>query len=129
MIEDLGQHRIAIVEDDPDIVEGLSFWLQDMGYTVVPCPPTSYVHTTIAEAQPRLVILDVRMAQVDGIAVFRELRANPATSAIPVIFFTATEQRVQNQIPDFEQQGAYFVIKPNIAQLSRRIREILDAAQ
>jgi CheY-like chemotaxis protein len=76
-------------------------------------------------AQPRLVILDVRMGRIDGIDIFHQLRADPATRDIPVIFFTATEQRVSNRLPNFRQLGASFVIKPNIAQLSARIEEVL----
>ncbi len=119
------QTTVAVVEDDADIVESLSFLLQDMGLRVLACSPTPDPYACIVEAQPRLIILDVRMGRIDGIDIFHQLRADPATRDIPVIFFTATEQRVSNRLPNFRQLGASFVIKPNIAQLSARIEEVL----
>ena len=120
--------RVAILEDDPDLVEGLSFLLHTLGLEVWPCRPTPEAARTLADAQPQLIILDVRLGALDGIAVFHQLRADPTTRTIPVIFFTATEARVRQRLPDYEQEGASFVGKPNIAQLSTRIRQLLQAS-
>ncbi len=119
--------RVAIVEDDHDLVDALTFLLLDMGFETVACGPAYDVPSCIMEAQPGLVILDVRMGSIDGVEVFQQLRTNPSTSAIPVIFFTATEQRVASRLPNYREQGAYFVIKPNIALLSARIWQILGS--
>jgi CheY-like chemotaxis protein len=82
----------------------------------------------LAAAQPQLIILDVHLSTLEGIAVFQQLRADPATRTIPVIFFTATEARVRQRLPDYEQQGASFVGKPNIAHLSAQIKQLLTPA-
>lgn len=116
---------IAFVEDDPEIVEVLSVLLQDMGLAAYACPPVLSATQHIIAARPSLVILDVRMGQVDGIDIFRQLRADPAMQDVPVIFFTATEQRVAARLPHYRELGASFVVKPNIAQLSERIEFLL----
>ena len=117
--------RVAILEDDADIQEALAALLHEIGLAVTVCHPTPYAAECIAAAQPEVIILDVRMAAVDGLAVFQQLRANAATAHVPVIFFTATEQRISSRIPQYEEQGAFFVIKPNIPQLRARIEQIL----
>ena len=116
---------IAFVEDDPEIVEVLSVLLQDMGYSVAACAPGPHTYHRIVQSQPQLVILDVRMGHIDGIDIFQQLRADPAMSEIPVIFFTATEQRVASRVPHYREMGASFVIKPSIGQLSERIEQLL----
>lgn len=116
---------VVFVEDDPEIVEVLNVVLGDMGCRAVACPPMSYAGQYIVDMQPDLVILDVRMGRVDGVDIFEYLRADPATRDVPVIFFTATEGRVAGRVPNYHEQGASFVIKPNIAQLSERIEQLL----
>jgi CheY-like chemotaxis protein len=116
---------IAFVEDDPEIVEMLSVLLQDMGYSVAPCAPGPHTYHRIVQSQPQLVILDVRMGHVDGIDIFLQMRADPTMGGIPVIFFTATEQRVASRIPQYREMGASFVTKPSIGQLSERIEQLL----
>lgn len=117
---------VVFVEDDPDIAEVLSVTLADMGYRAVACPPVPYAGQYIVAQQPQLVILDVRMGHVDGVDIFQHLRADPAMDDVPVIFFTATEQRVASRVPNYREQGASFVIKPSIAQLTERIEQLLE---
>ncbi len=120
--------RVAILEDDPDLVEALSFLLYDLGLAVIACRPTPDAARCLGDVAPQLIILDVRMGTLDGIDVFHQLRADPRTRTTPVIFFTATEQRVTARLPHYHQLGAVFVIKPNIAQLSARITQLLAAS-
>jgi len=116
---------VALLEDDPDIVEALQFLLRDRGLRVLVCSLRHDVHRCLVETQPRLIILDVRMGAVDGITVFQQLRADPAMGDVPVIFFTATEQRVVSRIPNYKELNASFVGKPNMRGLTDRIDAIL----
>lgn len=119
---------VAFVEDDADIVEILNVVLQHMGCLAAACPPVPSVAQHIIALQPHLVILDVRMGQVDGVDIFRQLREDPTTRDVPVIFFTATEQRVAARLPHYREMGASFVIKPNIAQLSDQIERMIGGS-
>jgi DNA-binding response OmpR family regulator len=118
---------VVFVEDDPEIAEVLSVVLSDMGYRAVACPMVPYATQYIVDMQPDLVILDVRMGRIDGVDLFQHLRADPAMHDVPVIFFTATEQRVASRVPHYRDMGAEFVIKPNIAQLGDCIERLLGS--
>jgi DNA-binding response OmpR family regulator len=116
---------VVILEDDADVVHTLEVVLHDMGVRPLVCSLRHEVLPCIVETQPQLIILDVRMGPVDGIEIFHQLRAEPTTRNVPVIFFTATEQRVRSRIPNYNEQNAYFVGKPNVPRLTAKIEEIL----
>jgi len=82
--------RIMLVEDDPDIrtVAGMALEMVG-GYTLRACAGGAEALLAVAEFAPQVVLLDVMMPGMDGPGVLAELRARPATAAIPVIFLTA----------------------------------------
>lgn len=59
----------------------------------------------VKEEHPDLILLDVRMPEMDGIAVLQKLRENPETATIPVILLTAGASE-----KDLEQQSSLFVL-------------------
>jgi CheY-like chemotaxis protein len=88
--------KLLIVDDEPDNIELLARRLTRRGFEVVSA--TSAVEGIArAEAErPLLVLMDIKMPQVDGLEATRRLKANPATAHIPVIALTAhamTEDR------------------------------------
>lgn len=90
--------KLLIVDDEPDNIELLARRLSRRGFEVVSA--TSAVEGIAkAEAeQPHLILMDIKMPQVDGLEATRRLKANPATAHIPVIALTAhamAEDRVQ----------------------------------
>jgi len=81
--------KLLIVDDEPDNIELLARRLTRRGFEVVSA--TSAVEG-IAKAEserPNLVLMDIKMPQVDGLEATRRLKANPATKHIPVIALTA----------------------------------------
>jgi len=81
--------RILVVEDEPDNGEYLVRLLEETGFQTL-------LATTAAEAiriarreRPDLVLMDVRLAEGDGRAAARELKAAAETAAIPIIAVTA----------------------------------------
>ena len=117
---------VVIVDDDPDTVEFLVVFLTSMGIDAVACPPDGHLDACIAHHQPRLLILDVQMGSMNGIDLFRDLRADSATRTLPVIFFTGSDCDLRTRLPDFHAQGAVLVAKPNVEQLSARVQDILN---
>lgn len=81
--------KLLIVDDEPDNIELLARRLTRRGFEVVSA--TSAVEGIAkAEAErPHLVLMDIKMPQVDGLEATRRLKANPATAHIPVIALTA----------------------------------------
>ena len=109
---------VVVVDDEPAIVEVVCDVLDDEDVVAVPCAHGQAAEACIREVHPQLVILDVQMPGVDGIEVFRRMRADPATSNIPVIFFTANADKLKQRLPNFRAMGAKLLPKPfNVVKL------------
>ena len=118
------EHRTLVVaEDNRVIADMLTVLLGSLGYTVVACHEGAAVSACVAESQPHLVILDIQLPGLDGIEVFQQLRAGHG--AIPVIFFTASEDLLHARLPDYRSQRAALVSKPNVVQLPPLIQQML----
>ncbi len=123
------QPTVVVVDDEPSIVELVHDLLADEGIPTASCPPGRDVPACIRMQQPQLVILDVRMPEIDGIEIFRQLRADPATRTIPVIFFVANADDVAHQLPDYQAQGASLLPKPfNREELLDVVQQALGAS-
>ncbi|HVS13532.1 MAG TPA: response regulator [Thermoanaerobaculia bacterium] len=85
----MGREKIVVIEDEPDILEVLSFNLKREGYEVVSATTGGAGLETVARESPDLVLLDLLLPGVDGLDVCRRLRSEPATARIPVIMVTA----------------------------------------
>ena len=75
---------VLVVEDDPTIQELVAGALEDTGYqtlTAVGSASVALAHTQ----QPAVILLDVLMPQMDGLAVSHALKANPTTAYIPIV--------------------------------------------
>jgi CheY-like chemotaxis protein len=79
---------VLIVDDDPDIVEGISAVLETRPYQLATAQDGAQCLERIHEKTPDLLILDMMMPRMDGFAVIRELRANPDYVGLPIIILT-----------------------------------------
>ena len=119
---------VVVVDDDRAIVEVVCEALQDEGFATTSCPHGRRAQACIRQQQPNVVILDVQMPDVDGIELFRQLRADPATSNTPVIFFTANAQKLKQRLPDYQAQRAALLPKPfEVEKLVEVVRQTLAA--
>jgi two-component system, NtrC family, response regulator GlrR len=82
-----GAHRILLVDDDADLLRLLAMRLKAAGYTVATAESASAAISQFAVARPHLVITDMRMPDMDGIALFE--RIHHEAPALPVIMLTA----------------------------------------
>ncbi len=81
---------ILVVEDIPNVLELLEVTLRFKGYPVVTAQDGQEALETIARQRPALIITDILMPKMDGFALAHNLRKNPLTRQIPVIFLSAT---------------------------------------
>lgn len=89
--------EILLVEDNPDTVSFLARRLEEEGYTVRVARDGQVAREAIAEAVPAAVVMDINLPVVNGDELAREIRRNPRTAALPVVFVTAeSEERVQD---------------------------------
>lgn len=113
---DMEKKRILIVDD----VEGQRFILRniimDMGYQPVLAGSGPQALKVFPKCNPRLVLLDVSMPEMDGYEVCRILKSNPETSHVPVIFISAFEE-VEEIMKGFEAGCADYVTKPFVPEV------------
>ena len=82
--------RILVVDDDPDIVEGLKLTLESAGYEVLSASNGEKGLDLARNEKPDLILLDVMMATLsEGFHVAYELKQDPVLKAIPIIMVTA----------------------------------------
>ena len=81
--------QILVVDDNRANREALASLLEVAGHAVEKAPGARQALVAAREAPPDLVISDVLMPGMDGYVLARQLRADPVTSSIPVIFYTA----------------------------------------
>jgi len=91
----MGQAKILIVDDDPDITEAMKVVLENQGYTVDSAKDGSEGMERIKTAKPDLIILDVMMNTLsEGFLVSRELKNDPRYKHIPILMVTSIKQKL-----------------------------------
>lgn len=117
--------KILIVEDDLDIAEMLNAYFRVQGYEVF---TVNWGEDGVRAAQtvlPNLIILDIRLPDIDGFEVARRVREDRRTNEIPIIFLT--EKRDRSDILQGLEVGADdYITKPfSVRALVARVRALL----
>lgn len=81
--------ELLLVDDSPSSLTLLSLMLTQAGYIVREAPSGELAIRTLKVRVPELVLLDVRMPEMDGFEVCRRIKADAATSSLPVVFLSA----------------------------------------
>lgn len=114
--------RVLLVEDDAGIRAALGLALEDEGYEVVQAPNGRLGLTLVMSEQPDLVLLDLRLPDVSGFEVCREIRQR---SNVPIIIVTA-QTDTHDLVAGLEAGADDYVTKPvNTKELAARIRAAL----
>lgn len=85
----MSSKKIVIVEDEPDILEILSYNLKREGFEVITALNGTDGLKTIKQVDPDLALLDLMLPGMDGLEICRELKGHQSTSNIPIIMVTA----------------------------------------
>jgi DNA-binding response OmpR family regulator len=120
---------LLIVEDDLDIADMLSAYFQVQGYTVLTSNwGEDGVRSCLAN-MPDLAILDIRLPDIDGFEVARQLRENRRTRDIPIIFLTEKRER-SDRLKGLQLRADDYVTKPfDIQELRLRVRNALQRSR
>ncbi len=103
--------RILLAEDEPNIVESISFLLKRAGLDVDTETDGVAALSSALENTPDVVILDVMMPGIDGFEALRRLRADERGRDVPVVVLSAKGQRTMRETA--EEAGAnVFMAKP-----------------
>ena len=106
---------VLIVDDTPDNLTLIAGLLKDRYNTKVATSGATALQI-VASAKVDLILLDIMMPDMDGFETCRRLKADPASSAIPVLFLTAKGQ-AEDEVMGHKAGGADFLRKPISPQL------------
>lgn len=119
---------VVLAEDDPDIQLVARLALKRAGFSVRVVGNGLEVLDAVRQARPDVVLLDWMMPELDGPETCRRLKADPATTAIPVVFLTAKSQESEIQ-RGLSLGAAGYVTKPfDALTLGQQIRDLIKAA-
>ena len=125
--------KILVVDDEPDILEILTYNLEKEGFEVFTASNGEEGLRVAVQTMPDLIILDIMMPQMDGVEVCRNLRANAKFNDTLIAFLTAREEDY-SQIAALDVGGDDYITKPirprvlvsRVKALIRRSGKILD---
>jgi CheY-like chemotaxis protein len=119
---------ILAVDDDTIFLELLEELLKDEGYPVQACTQGDQCPPTVKELQPALVILDVRLPQLSGLAVVDLLKRDPQTAAIPVLVCSASTPALQTAERRLQEHGVQILPKPfDLQELLDKIKQMIGS--
>ena len=120
---------IAIVDDEPDILELISYHLKKERFEVKEFRDGEGLLSFIETMLPDLVILDLMLPGMDGLEVCRVLRGNRRTSSVPIIMLTAKGSEA-DKVVGLELGADDYVVKPfSPRELVARVKAVLRRAK
>jgi len=120
---------ILIVDDTPANLRLLSQMLEEQGYGVRAVTSGARALKSIATDPPDLVLLDIRMPEMDGYTVCEQLKSQPSTREIPVVFISALGE-TEDKVRAFAVGGVDYVTKPfHVEEVVARVRTHLKIRQ
>lgn len=103
--------RVLVVDDEPDVLLLCRVNLEFEGYEIPEARDGEEALRVVREEHPDVVLLDVMMPRMDGWQALEAIKADPATTDIPVVMLTAKVQD-EDQIRGWEAGAADYITKP-----------------
>jgi adenylate cyclase len=120
------RRRILIAEDEPNVRQLLARTLEALSYDVLQTPNGRAAFDIVMLHRVDLVLTDIRMPELDGIRLLRQLKSNPATRDIPVIVISSQDD-LSSVVECIEQGAEDHISKPyHSAILEVRVRAALE---
>jgi len=120
--------KILVVEDDLDVAEMLNAYFRVQGYEVFTVNWGEDGVRACQTINPDLVVLDIRLPDIDGYEVARRLRTDRRTQDVPIIFLTEKRDRA-DRLHGLEIGGDDYITKPfDVQELRLRVRNALRRA-
>ncbi len=120
------KRTLLIVDDDIFLVDIMAFTLKQSGFEIIKAHNGQEALDIMAKERIDLVLTDIMMPVMDGFELAKNLKANPATVNVPVIFLTA-KSNVEDKNKGFSIGINDYVVKPfNLKDLVSRINKALN---
>jgi PleD family two-component response regulator len=120
-----GVPHILVVEDQPNTAEMLTSYFKTQGYEVTSVGWGKDALAFVEKTVPDLVVLDIRLPDIDGYEVCRHLRTQRRTAQVPIIFLTEKRER-SDKLQGLKLGAVDYITKPfDIQELRLRVRNVL----
>jgi DNA-binding response OmpR family regulator len=120
--------KILIVEDDLDVADMLNAYFRVQGYEVFTVNWGEDGVRAATTSRPDLIILDIRLPDIDGYEVAKRVRSDRKTNTIPIIFLTEKRDRA-DRLHGLELGADDYITKPfDVQELRLRVRNALKRA-
>ncbi len=121
----MADNRIIVVDDEPDIVELVSYNLRKEGFTVSAAADGNEALRKIRHEELDLIILDLMLPGIPGMELCRILRSDPKTAGIPIIMLTAKGEEV-DRVLGLEIGADDYMTKPfSPRELVARVKAVM----
>lgn len=107
----LGLRKIAVIEDDADLLALLKYNLEREGFQVAGADRGGGAIELCLRERPDLLLLDIMLPDTDGLEICKLLRGHPLLARTPVIFLTARASEA-DRIIGLELGGSDYIVKP-----------------
>lgn len=116
---------IFCVEDDSNIRELEVYSLQSLGFKACGLSTAQELFALLEEKMPELIILDIMLPDLDGLAILRKIRSNPVTKDIPVIMATAKGSEF-DKVMGLDSGADDYLAKPfGVMEMVSRVKAVL----
>ncbi len=123
------QACILVVEDERDTADMLAAYFESQGFEVLLAAWGKDALQATAQKVPDLILLDIRLPDIDGYEVCRQLRQQRRTQTTPIIFLTEKRERM-DRLQGLELGAVDYITKPfDIQELRLRVRNALRRAK
>lgn len=123
-MEEEKKYKILVVDDEDDLCEILKFNLETEGYQVTTANSAEDA-LKLDIASFDLLLLDVMMGGMSGFAMAKQLKANPSTASVPIIFLTARDTE-NDTVTGFNLGADDYISKPfSLREVLVRVRAVL----
>lgn len=119
--------RVLLIEDEPNIIEAISFILSRDGWTVHTHEDGTSAMEKVLALPPDMIILDVMLPGRSGFDILRDLRSNEVTRNMPVMMLTARGQEKDRELA-MRLGASLFMTKPFLnAEVRNQVRNLMEA--
>lgn len=123
----MSQKTVLVIEDSPYLAESLADMLSIKGYESLIAPTGREGVALAIEHHPDLILLDIRLPDIDGYEVYRRIRENDWGKKARVMVLTASES-TENISKNIDLPSDYVLFKPewSVQALLARIEEVME---
>ena len=118
--------EILIVDDEQDFLALLKEALEIRGFSVIATSNAVEAGIKLASKHPALILMDIKMAGIDGFQACEAIKKNPVTKNIPLMIVSALEDESSKKRAKKIGISEYFVKPVDIEKLIKKIKETLN---